>query len=339
MLSSRHFFARNLLNTSQLLLAFFLCVPTAARSQARIGDEGTLRGNHAEISVTLRERGGSVISAPGTVKVYRNGALVGQSATSQGHVDFILDTGDYTLAAEATGYKGAQKEISLNVAVSGVEEIFLTRDAAANESIGVPGKPVLAPKAKESFDKALKALNDNKLDQAEKYLEEAAKLAPSHPDVLYLQGVVYLKKNNFAKAQSVLETAAQLEPNNARTLSALGMAFVDQNKYDQAIPVLEHSVQIDANPWDAHWTLAKAYYHQQNYEGALRESQEAVNRAHGAAPEAELLLAQAQTAGGKFEEAAETLRVFLKNHPKDPGAEKARRWLDRLAADGKISQK
>lgn len=322
-----------------LLLGVYFLGQAGAHSQARVGDEGTLRGNRAEISVTLRERGGGAISAPGTVKVYRNGALVGQAGTSQGHVSFILDTGDYTLAAEASGYKGAQKEISLTVAVSGVEEIFLTRDAAANESVGVPGKPVLAPKAKESFDKALKALNDNKLDQAEKYLDEAAKLAPSHPDVLYLQGVVYLKKNSFAKAQSALETAAQLEPNNARTLSALGMAFVDQNKYDQAIPVLEHSVQIDATPWDAHWTLAKAYYHQQNYDGALRESQEAVNRSRGAAPDAELLLAQAQTAAGKYEDAAQTLRTFLTNHPKDAGIEKARRWLERLRADGKINQK
>jgi Flp pilus assembly protein TadD len=338
MRSRRHLSARNWLGRALLLSCACLLAQPGARSQARISDEGTFRGNRAEISVTLRERGGDVISAPGTVKVYRNGALVGQTATSRGHASFILDTGDYTLAAEATGYKGAQKEISLTVAVSGAEEIFLTRDPAANESVGVPGKPVLAPKAKESFDKALKALNDNQLDQAETHLDETAKLAPNHPDVLYLQGVVYLRKGSFAKAQAVLETAAQLESNNARTLAALGMAYVDQNKYDQAVPVLEHSVEIDGNAWDAHWTLAKAYYHQENYEGALKESQQAVNGAHGSAPEVELLLAQCLTAAGRYEDAAETLRTFLKNHAKDPGAEKAKRWLDRLAADGKIKR-
>lgn len=317
-----------------------LCAQLQAGSygQARVGDEGTLRGNRAEVSVTLRERGGDVISAPGILKVYRNGALIGQATTSGGHASFILDTGVYTIAAEATGYKGAQKEISLTVAVSSVEEIFLARDAAADESVGVPGKPVLAPKAKESFDKALRALNDNKLDQAEKHLDETAKLAPNHPDVLYLQGVVYLRKGSFAKAQAALETAAQLEPGNARTLAALGMAYVDQNRYDQAVPVLEHSVQIEGGAWDAHWTLAKAYYHQANYEGALKESQEAVNGAHGSAPDVELLLAQCLTAVGRYEDAAQTLRTFLKNHGKDPGAEKAKRWLDRLAADEKIKR-
>jgi tetratricopeptide (TPR) repeat protein len=150
--------------------------------------------------------------------------------------------------------------------------------------------------------------------------------------------VVYLKKGSFAKAQALLETAAKLEPNNARTLAALGMAYLDQDKYDHAVPVLENSVKIEGNAWDAHWTLAKAYYHQENYEGALKESQEAIKGAHGSAPEVELLLAQCLTAAGRYADAAETLRTFLKNHAKDPGAEKAKRWLDRLAADGKIKR-
>jgi tetratricopeptide (TPR) repeat protein len=118
----------------------------------------------------------------------------------------------------------------------------------------------------------------------------------------------------------------------------LGMAYVDQGKYEDAVPILGHSLQLDANAWDARWTLAKAYYHQQNYDGALKECQEALNGSHGTAPDIELLLAQSLTAVGKYDEAAETLRTFLKNHPKDPGADKARHWLDRLATDGKIKQ-
>jgi Flp pilus assembly protein TadD len=338
MVSSRRFRALRIANRVVAPLALCLLAQASARSQATVSDEGSFRGNRAEISVTLRERGGEVITAPGMVKVYRSGALIGQTPTAKGRASFILNTGDYTIAAEANGYKPGQKEISLTVAVPSVEEIFLTRDAAANESSGVPGKPLLAPKAKESFDKALKALNDNKLDQAEKHLDEAAKLAPNHPDVLYLQGVLSLRKGDFAKAQAALETASQIDPNNSKTLSALGMAYVDQGKYEQSVPILEHSLQLEANAWDAHWTLAKAYYHQQNYDGALKESQEALSGSHGAAPDIELLLAQSLTAVGKYDEAAETLRTFLKNHPKDPGADKARHWLDRLATDGKIKK-
>jgi tetratricopeptide (TPR) repeat protein len=320
--------------------AMLICVlfaPCPAFCQARTSDESDFRGNRAEVSVTLKDNSGQLIGVPATVKLYHMGALSGQAAASKGRAFFILSSlGDYTLSVEANGYKPVQKEISIRMAITDVEEIVLQREAGSNESIGNTGGPVLAPKAKEAFDKGLQALNDNKLDQAEKQLDEAAKLSPNHPDVLYLQGVLYLRRNQWEKAQSVLEKATQIDPKNAHALSALGMAFVDQGKFGLAIPPLEQSVQLDPVSWETHWTLARAMYRQEHYEGAVKESQLALNQSHGVEPGIELLLAQAQVATGKFDDSAETLRAFLKNHPNDKGAATARKWLDRLVADGKI---
>jgi predicted Zn-dependent protease len=68
----------------------------------------------------------------------------------------------------------------------------------------------------------------------------------------------------------------------------------------------------------------------------LKEAQEALAESHGASPEIELLVAQALTAVGRYEDAAQTLRDYLKNLPRDAGAATVLKWLDRLAADGKI---
>jgi tetratricopeptide (TPR) repeat protein len=114
------------------------------------------------------------------------------------------------------------------------------------------------------------------------------------------------------------------------------MAFIDQGKYEQAIPPLERSLQLNPSSSETHWTLARAYYSHEQYDAALQESQEALSEAHGAAPEIELLVAQSLTAVGRYEDAAQTLRDYLKNHPKEAGSTTARKWLDRLAADGKI---
>ena len=62
---------------------------------------------------------------------------------------------------------------------------------------------VLTKKAKEALDKGLQALGDNKPKEAEKFVDEAAKLAPGHPDVLFVQGVLYLSLRNWAQAQGV----------------------------------------------------------------------------------------------------------------------------------------
>jgi tetratricopeptide (TPR) repeat protein len=195
---------------------------------------------------------------------------------------------------------------------------------------------LLAPKAKEAFDKGLQAINANKLPEAQKYVGEALKLAPGHPDVLFLQGVVDLSQHHWPEAQSVLEKATQLDPDNPRAFAALGIAFTNQGKYEAAIPPLEKSLQLQPAGWETQWTLAKAYYHQQQYDQALKTSQQALSESNGKAPDIALLVAQSLTAVGQYDAAAAVLRDFLKNHGDRPQAATARRWLEGLAKSGKI---
>lgn len=319
----------------KLTLAFLLFAPPIL-CQDRAADQGGIRGNRAEIAITIKDGSRQIVGPLVTVKLYYRGALVNQMTTSKGRVIFILNgLGDYTIAADAVGYRSAQKEMSIRVAVEAEEEIVLQRDSTT-EALGAAARPLLAPKAKEEFDKAMQALAENKLDQAEKHADEALKLAPSHPDLLYLQGVILLRRGQPDKAQVALEKATQIDPQNARAFTALGMAFINENKYEQATAPLKQALQLDSSNWEAHWTLARALYRQGQYDNCLSEAQQAFTQSHGVEPAIELLIAQAQTAVGKFADSAETLRTFLRNHPNDKGAETARRWLDRLIADGKI---
>jgi len=321
---------------TSFLLTLCLASISPAPWQDRSADVGGIRGNRAEVSVTVKEGARQLVGPMVTVKLYRQGALAGQVSTNKGRAVFILNgLGNYTITADAVGYRSAQKEISIPVAVEAEEDIVLQRDTLS-EALGSSARPLLAPNAKEAMDKALEALSENKLDQAEKSLDEAARLAPNHPDILYLQGVVFLRQNRSDTAQSVLETATQIDPKNVRAFSALGMAFVNQGHFDLAVAPLQQAIQLDSTSWDTHFTLAKVFYHQEHYDEALKESRLALTQSHGAEPAIELLIAQAQTAVGKFEDSADTLRNFLQTHPKDKGAATARRWLDRLIADGKV---
>jgi len=104
----------------------------------------------------------------------------------------------------------------------------------------------------------------------------------------------------------------------------------------KADQTLEDALSLDPSNWESHWTFARTLYRQEHYEAALLEAQQAFSQSRGAEPAIELLIAQSQTAVGKFEDSAETLRTFLRTHPDDKGAATARRWLDRLIADGKV---
>ena len=320
------------------LILFCLLVARLPALCQDSGSEGTmLRGDRVEISVTVRDSSGEPISAPASVKLYHDGIPVDQKAASHGRAFFIPRTlGNLSVIVEATGYKTSQKDVSLPVAVKAEVDVYLQRQSSTSDIVAVSGKPLLAPKAKEAFDKGLQAINANKLDKAEKFVGEAMKLAPGHPDVLFLQGVLYLNRRSWPQAQAVLEKAAQMDPGNARVLAALGMALTGQGKYEAAIPLLEKSLQLEAGGWETHWALAKSYYYHQQYDQALKTSQQALAESNGKAPQIELLVAQSLTAVGQYEESAQTLRAFLKSHGDRPEAATARRWLEGLANSGKI---
>lgn len=129
--------------------------------------------------------------------------------------------------------------------------------------------------------------------------------------------------------------SARSEPRSS--FGGAGYGADQPGKYEAAIPPLEKSLQLnDKTGYGERWALAKAYYYHQQYDQALKTSQEALTQSNGKAPEIELLVAQCLTAVGRYEDSAQALRDFLKNHGNDPQAPTAKRWLSRLTANGKI---
>jgi Tfp pilus assembly protein PilF len=328
---------------SFLLLASSLVFTSACFSQDNGTAEREYHGKGVELTVTIHDGSGDVLSVPAVVKLYRDGSIPdGQTETTRGNAVFVVtNIGEFTIDVKAAGYAEAQKDVS--VPAPGHVQVDVYLRASSGKDGGLPpGKPILAPKAKEALDKGLKALSENRVDESQKYLKKALQLAPAHPDVLYLQGLVLMKQRNWPQAQSSLEKATQIDPAHGAAFAALGMTFCDQGKYELAIAPLQKSLELEnpkaesASMWQTQWTLAEAYYHQQLYDQALQMSQEALTASHGKAPEIALLVAQSLTAVGRYEDAAQTLRDFLREHGQQPEAATAQRWLANLAASGKI---
>ena len=250
-----------------LLLGLLLGTePCALRAQSGAGTGYETRGDGGEIDVTVHDSTGNLISTPATVKIELNGAPFDQGVTSKGRIFFLLHKmGDFQVIVEATGFKTGKKDVQMDIPIKTEVDITLRPETTTTPAVGAAGDPVLAPKAKESLDTAIHDLREGDLSGADKAIGEAMKLAPNHPDVLYVQGMLDLQRHEWAKAQGVLEKSAQIEPNHARTQAALGMALCNQKKYQEAIAPLEKSVQLDPNSgWETNWSLAQAYYTQKD---------------------------------------------------------------------------
>jgi Tfp pilus assembly protein PilF len=324
-----------------LLVVFCLGFGLPGFCQDTGSEVSEYRGNGVEITVTVRDATGEPLTSEATVQVLRDGSVPSaQGETSRGRALLVVRSfGEFTVTVKAAGYEEAQRDLSLRVAGRVEVDVVLRRITNGATPAGVPGRPMLAPKAKTALDKGLEALGADNLPEAEKYVGESMRLAPGHPDVLYVQGLLSMKQQKWADAQSALEKATQIDPSHARAFAALGMTLCDQAKYGEAIGQLEKSLQLDTvGSWETRWTLAKAYYQHEQYDDALKMSQEALTGSNGKAPEVALLVAQSLTAVGRYEDAAKTLREFLKEHGDRKEAGTARRWLERLTASVKIQK-
>lgn len=333
------FCARHFLLILPILLTLALASPALAQDTGTAETE--FRGNGVAITVVVHAPSGEPLSSPAIVKLFRGGNIPsGQAETSRGHAELVVNNlGDFTVNVQAAGYASAQKEFSVGATGREQVDVYLQRSDSSAANSAIPGRPVLAPKAKKAVDDGFQSLANDNLSEAGRHGAEAARLAPGHPDVLYLQGVLYLKQRDWSKAQDVLEKATQVDPSHAQAFAALGMALCDQGKYEAAIAPLEKSMRLSpAAAWDTRWTLARAYYQHAQYDQALQMSQDALAASGGKAPEIQLLVAQSLTAVGRYDEAAQALRDFIREHSDRREAATARRWLDRLSASGKISK-
>jgi Flp pilus assembly protein TadD len=333
-------FLRSFLEAAPLhryLLVLVVVLSAAARpaaGQDGLGEQAAISGNLATIAVTIRQSAGGLLPVSAVVKLYKaTGAPAGQASTSSGRVIFTpRSVGDFTVVVDAAGYEQGRASVNVPVPMPTEVDVYMRAESDTKENgTTAPGKLVLAPKARETLEKGLGALREGNLAEADKYLTKAAALAPQHPDILYLEGVLYLRREQWSNAETVLEKAAQLDPSHARAQAALGTALANQGKFSDAIPPLERSLELGASGWETHWTLARAYYYHKQFADALKFSQQALRESNGKAPEIEILVAQALSATRRYEDCAQTLREFLKNHNDHPEAATARRYLARLS--------
>src|SRR5262249_59721834 len=99
------------------------------------------------------------------VKLYRAGGIPnGQSTTAKGGRAIFTpqNLGQFSVVVEAPGYMTGHEEVSVPIPVKAEVDVYLQPEANAVATASAGGI-VLAPKAKETLDKALQSLRDNRL--------------------------------------------------------------------------------------------------------------------------------------------------------------------------------
>jgi tetratricopeptide (TPR) repeat protein len=227
-----------------------------------------------------------------------------------------LSHGQYVVSVEATGYGKTQVEATIS-ADHGQQLLVVTMKPADGDGTQytAPSGVVLAPKAQKEARKGTEALQAKKYDEALKYLDAAHRLAPNHPDIGYMLGVVYEKKKDLVSARKYWEEVLTAQPKHFLTLLADGELCLRQDDLKGARNYFDKAVDVAPNSWQARTWLATTLLRQGNYSDAVTHAERAMDLGKGQANASLLILGQALAAEGQNRAAVAALKDYLATKP------------------------
>jgi tetratricopeptide (TPR) repeat protein len=116
-----------------------------------------------------------------------------------------------------------------------------------------------------------------RLEDAERALTAACKLAPKDPEVRAKLGTVKSKRGDLAGAIADLEIAVNLKGDEADWWNNLGVAYRKAKRDDDAIKAYEKAIGIDPNEASYHFSLGAAYRRKDDADKAIPEYEKATS--------------------------------------------------------------
>jgi tetratricopeptide (TPR) repeat protein len=314
-------------------LALTLGLAASAAAQGEVVAAG-------KVVVRIRERGGANISTPARVRLYSDISKFQLSSGTTENSQYIFDNvpmGEYHVEIRAPGYLQATYDASLltpSVIAYVWAELRLEKDphspAAASSDAGPPG---LAPKARKELEEAGTALHSKDLKKAQAHLDLAKKIAPGHPDVFYLQGLVYFEQQNNTGAREALESAINLYPQHAAALASLGATLYRLENFTGAVAALNKAVELSPQNWQTHRALVMCHIRLRNYDEARAHAERAIETSGDKSPELHVLFARVLIALNQKDKARSELQAFLGAYPGHPETAAAQRLLANLLGE------
>jgi tetratricopeptide (TPR) repeat protein len=318
-------------------IASFLLLVTSAWTQdlpVRAFGEHTLN----TLTVTVRDKSNQPIpDARIEVRALMSmGGVLSGSTNRAGVFEASgLNDGTYEVVAQ----KGVQQSTERIEVGAGMAAMSLTIDDTDHAAAEVGGKATVSvaqykvpKKAREEFKKAESALNDRKLDEAQKHLAKALDIYPEFAEALTMRGVMNLEQKNYDSAINDLDHAIKADSGYPMSYIALGAAFNMTQRYDDALRSLDRGVALAPQSWQAYFEMSKAQIGKSSYEAAIRAADKAQALGDGKYPLVHLLKAHAMLALKQYDSAMGELQAFIDQAPKAPQAENARTTLEQVRA-------
>jgi tetratricopeptide (TPR) repeat protein len=246
-----------------LLFGFGSCqaqLPSQVQSQSDTRATKDYTYN-AGLSIQVEETTGEPFFAGATVTLFTQNLdsryTLSAKSDLNGRAHFAaLPVGMYVMEITAPGYRTVQQQVVVT-GTQKAQDLIVSLVPVAVEGKVKLGGVVVAPKAVKESERALRALEGNRFEEAQQHLTRALAIDPNFADGSYLMGLVLLREKDAKRARAYLQRSVELAPEHAAAFLALGEAEYLEHDYAHAADSLEKFLQAQPNSPQA--TLARKY--------------------------------------------------------------------------------
>lgn len=250
--------------TGGLLVGFGSCraqIPNSAQSHPDTQAEKAQKyfAYNGEFSVQVQETTGEPFFSGAAVTLSTQNIVTRYTLKTDlnGRAHFTaLPVGMYVMEITAPGYRTVQQQVIITEAQKAQDVTVSLVPIEVKGKVKL-GAVSVAPKAVKESERALRALEGNRFEEAQQHLMQALTIDPNFADANYLMGVVLLRKKDASRARAYLQRSVELAPEHFAAFLALGEAEYLEHDYAHATDSLEKFLQAQPNSPQA--SVARKY--------------------------------------------------------------------------------
>lgn len=201
------------------------------------------------ITLQIQDAAGTPFFEGAAIKLLTAQIATTLSTTSDqaGKAQFTsLPVGQYVLEITAPGYRTVQEQVLISGSQKDQNLTVALVPAAVGAKVKV-GSVSASPKAVKESERALQALQVNRLAEAQQHLSRALAFDPTFADGNYLMGLLLLRQKDFPKAAAYLQKTLSLSPDHTAAQLALGEAQYLARDYSNSTASLEKFLHDQPN--------------------------------------------------------------------------------------------
>jgi len=292
----------------------------------------------------VRTDQGVVLKSGATVRLETpEHQMVAESPVNTGGEFYFLHVAKrtYILTVTAEGFETYQQEIDFGE-VAGRYVINITLSASHKTPRATTSAPALsdaqAPKeARREYEKAEKALEAHKLDDARQHLLKAVVLYPCYARAQTDLGLVLSQQKDYAKSEAALRKSLTCDPGYVDAYVELGQLLNAETRFGEALPVLDQGTRLSPSSWQFYYESGIAHYGLKQYSAAESEYLKAESLNSDAPPELNVKLADVYLKENAFDKAYANMQEYLKAEPQGRFAQRIREIMKQMQSSGVVA--